>query len=239
MDVWAIIPVKSLARSKGRLAHLLSVEEREQLMRTMLNNVLAVVKEVPGIAQTIVVSSDPTVWQIAEENGAMSLAEKMPYDLNRAVTYTSDLAMRRGAQAVLVLPADLPFVTTADIGLMLYAGSDVVGAEARSNGADIGSVSEYNDTLDPEQPVMAICSDRRGCGTNALYLRPATDFDFHYGAGSLQRHIHEALARDYMVRLVNAPGLQFDLDTEPDWQAYQKDERSDHFEKSQIESLSS
>lgn len=228
MDVWAIIPVKSLAKSKGRLSHLLSAEQREQLMRTLLNHVLAVVKEAPGITQTIVVSSDPEVWQIAEENEAMSLVEKMPYDLNSAVATASGLAKQRGAQAVLVLPADLPFVTTADIDLMLFAGTDDSG----SNGTGVGMAPEFGRPTMPASPVLAICSDRFGAGTNALFLRPVTDFDYHYGIGSFQCHIHEALERDYLVRLVDASGLQFDLDTEQDWQTYLEDNRREFVKNS-------
>jgi 2-phospho-L-lactate guanylyltransferase (CobY/MobA/RfbA family) len=80
--------------------------------------------------------------------------------------------------------------------------------------------------VNPQQPLMAICSDRRGNGTNGLLLRPSLDFDFHYGVNSLNEHIKEALERDFLVRLVNAAGLQFDLDTEEDWQLFQKDEQN-------------
>jgi 2-phospho-L-lactate guanylyltransferase (CobY/MobA/RfbA family) len=80
--------------------------------------------------------------------------------------------------------------------------------------------------VDMAQPVMAICSDRRGDGTNGLLLQPALDFDFFYGPNSLKRHIQEAVKRGYLVRLVSAAGLQFDLDVEQDWQIFQEDERS-------------
>ena len=197
-------------------------------MRTLLTHVLTVVKETPGIKQTIVVSSDPAVWQIAHENDAASLAEKMPYDLNLAVTYASNLAMQRGAQAVLVLPADLPFVTAADISLMLYAGSEAAEDGDGSNGIGNGSTGGRG------QPVMAICPDLRGSGTNALFLQPAANFEFHYGAGSVQRHVREAFEWDYQVCLVNAAGLQFDLDTEDDWHTFLADERGEIIKDSQF-----
>lgn len=227
MDVWAIIPVKSLLESKGRLAHLLSPGSRAQLVGNLLNHVLAIVKETTRITQVLVVSGDPEVWQIAEAHDALVVEERLPHGLNSAVSYAYDLAAEGGADAVLILPADLPFITSADINLVI----DTALGEGNSNGTGVSTIKEFAPSLapvvDPEQPVMAICSDRRGDGTNALLLQPSLEFDFHYGPNSLQRHIHEALDRDYLVRLLSPPGLQFDLDTEEDWQMFQEDDRSE------------
>lgn len=204
MDIWAIVPVKSLLESKGRLAHLLSPESRAQLVRDLLLHVLAVVRETTRITQLLVISSDPEVRQIADAFGALAVKEEAPFGLNSAVSHAYNLAAQARAGAVLILPADLPFVTRTDLDLVIDAG-----LEDSSHGAS------------SENPAMAICSDRRGDGTNALFLRPCVDFEFRYGPNSLQHHIHEAIERSYQVRLVDARGLQFDLDTEVDWQAFQ------------------
>ena len=207
MDVWAIVPVKSLQESKGRLAHLLSPAARAQLVRVLLQHVLATVQDTDRVTKLLVISGDEQVRQIAGAYGALTMDEQPPYGLNRAVSHAYAFAAENGADAVLILPADLPFVTTADLDLVL----------------DAGLSSESGDV---EKPVVAISSDRRGDGTNALFLRPCVEFEFSYGSNSLQRHVHEAIERGYLVRLVNAKGLQFDLDIEEDWQVFQEQESS-------------
>lgn len=235
MDVWTIIPVKSLLESKGRLAHLLSPRSRAQLLRSLLDHVLATVQETSRITRILVVSHDPEVWQIAEAYDALVVEEKLPHGLNSALSYAYELAAEGGADAVLILPADLPFVTTADIDLVIDAGLD----DGNANGTAVATAMEFAPSqappVDAARPMMAICSDRRGDGTNALLLQPALEFDFRYGPNSLQRHTHEALERDCLVRLVNAPGLQFDLDTEEDWQMFQEDDRSEPIKNSAIQ----
>lgn len=221
MDVWAIVPVKSLQESKGRLAHLLSPAARAQLVRVLLQHVLATVQETNRITRLLVISGDEQVRQIARAYGALTVDEQPPYGLNRAVSHAYTFAAENGADAVLILPADLPFVTTADLDLVLDAG--------------LGSGSESGEV---EQPVVAICSDRRGDGTNALFLRPCVVFEFSYGSNSLQRHVHEAVERGYQVRLVNAQGLQFDLDIEEDWQAFQERESSRPINNSTVRQFS-
>jgi 2-phospho-L-lactate guanylyltransferase len=226
LDVWTILPVKSLSESKGRLANLLSTDIRAQLMRSLLEHVLATIQDVPRITQVLVISRDPEVWRLARLYKTRVVEETEPYGLNTAVAHAYRLAAGASADAVLILPVDLPVVTTADIDLMLDAGL----GEGHENGSGRLTAMEFVPSLappvNPQQPLMAICSDRRGDGTNGLLLRPSLDFDFHYGVNSLNEHIKEALERDFLVRLVNAAGLQFDLDTEEDWQLFQKDEQN-------------
>ena len=197
-----------------------------QLVRKLLDHVLATLVEVPRITRVLVISRDPDVWQSAGAYGALAVEERAPDGLNSAVTHADGRAAGGGADAVLILPADLPFVTPVDINLLI----DAALGDGLGNWAGAVTAMEFAPSLapvvDPAQPVMAICTDRRGDGTNGLLLRPSLEFDFYYGADSLNRHIKEAVERNYLVRLVNAPGLQFDLDIEEDWQAFQKDERS-------------
>lgn len=196
-----------------------------QLMQALLQHVLTVVDEAPGIAQTVVISGDSQVRRIAERCGAQALAEPMPADLNSAVTFAAGQAAQQGAQAILVLPADLPFVTVSDIELMVAAGHEDWGENGSTSYV---TAQEFAPSLlhhAAGRPLVAICGDGRDEGTNGLLLRPVSDFTFRYGPHSMQRHIAEVLARDYQLRLVNAPGLRFDLDTEADWRRFHGDAR--------------
>lgn len=196
MTTWAIIPVKQLLHSKRRLEHLLSAEERADLIAGFLGHLLDVLNQVRAIDHVLVVTSDERAARTAAQRGAEILNEDRPYDLNSAVTQGRDHALRRGATAVLVLPADLPFARVEDIEAVLRP---MAGAG---------------------QLLAALGSDETGDGTNALLLAPPGDFTFHYGAGSAGRHAAEAARRGRTFHLVRAPGLRFDLDTESDWLVY-------------------
>ncbi len=196
MSTWAIIPVKPLHDSKRRLAHLLSAEERAELIRHFLDDLLSVLNETPGIDHVLVVSGDQMVIALGQKFGAEILIEAAPAGLNEAVTRGAALAARQGATAVLILPADLPFARVEDIERMLRPLEDAYG------------------------PLLAVCGDEVEDGTNALLLAPPGDFTFHYGPGSYRAHLAEAAARGRAIHIVNAPGLRFDLDTEGDWLAY-------------------
>ncbi|MBS0474437.1 MAG: hypothetical protein JSR28_04720 [Proteobacteria bacterium] len=60
-------------------------------------------------------------------------------------------------------------------------------------------------------------TDLAGTGTNALCLPPGTNFQFHVGEASRQRHVAEALRQGLCCRVVQLHGLVFDPDTVADY----------------------
>ena len=209
MQIWAIVPVKPLHRGKSRLAHLLSPQERAELIGRFLARTLTMLQRVPTVAQVVVVSSDERVLNLARRQGAYTLAEKRPFGLNVAVTNAAAFAVGRGAEGVLVLPADLPFAREQDVAMMV--------------GTAVVPTGPYNDAFwQEERGIMTICSDEKRQGTNALLLTPPLPFTFQYGSGSFQRHLQEAQRRGLSHHIVAAQSLQFDLDTEEDWRTYKQ-----------------
>lgn len=196
MSTWAIIPVKQLHESKRRLAHLLSPDERAQLIYGFLDQLLNVLANTTAIDHILVVTADPAVTSLAREHGTSVLVEAVSSGLNVAVHRGVDMAAAEGATAVLVLPADLPFARLEDIDQMVSALADT------------------------QEPLLAICGDETEDGTNALLLAPPGNFSFRYGPNSFQAHLDEARVRGRAFRIIPAPGLRFDLDTECDWLAY-------------------
>lgn len=194
MTTWAVIPVKHLRESKRRLAHLLTPDERADLILSFLDNMLATLNETLGIDRTLVVTGDPVVSTLAGKYGAELLIEFEPAGLNAAVSIGVTRATAQGASAVLILPADLPFASVEDIEEALR--------------------SLY--TL--PSPLMAIAGDGEEEGTNALLLAPPDGFTFRYGPGSFRAHLAEG--SDRTVGIIDASGLRFDLDTESDWLLY-------------------
>lgn len=196
MATWTIIPVKHLHESKRRLAHLLTPDERARMIYGFLENLLVVLEKVSAVDHVLVVTADASVTALARERGTSVLVEAASSGLNIAVQRGVDMATAEGATAVLVLPADLPFARPEDIRQMLAPLSETT------------------------RPIMAIGGDETEEGTNALLLAPPAGFTFHYGSGSFQSHLAEARARGRETRVINPPGLRFDLDTESDWLVY-------------------
>jgi 2-phospho-L-lactate guanylyltransferase len=196
MNIWAILPVKSLSQSKTRLAHILSSSERAALTKRLLEHTIQVLQQVPDIAQILVVSHDETVLRIAQRHQTQILIELGPFELKTAVTQATKYATLQGVDSILIIPADLPFLQAHEIQNML----DTVSS--------------------PES--CCICPDEKQNGTNALMLPPSTKFNFQYGPDSYQKHLAEAKRLRIPVSVITTPGICFDLDTEADWHIYQQ-----------------
>lgn len=196
MTTWAIIPVKSLRESKRRLEHLLSADERADLIFHFLDDLLATLNQVGEIDHILIVTGDPAVTDLAAKYRAKVLVEVEALGLNAAATMGIAYAAESGATAALILPADLPFARVEDIERMLRPLERC------------------------DLPLMAICSDEAEDGSNALVLAPPEGFTLHYGPGSFRAHLAEAAARGRAAHVINAPGLRLDLDSESDWLVY-------------------
>ena len=224
MPTHAIIPVKHLHDSKRRLAHLLSAEARADLIGRFLDNLLLTLSATPGIDRTWVVTCDPTVVRLARRRGVDVLLESAADGLNAAAARGAAHSAAQGATAVLLLPADLPFVRVEDIEAMLRPltadrrpPEEVPGSRFQVPGKERSSLAP---SPWPLAPLLAICPDEAEDGTNALLLAPPGDFTFCYGPGSFRAHLAEAERRGRTAHVVPTPGLRFDLDTESDWLVY-------------------
>lgn len=209
MTTWAIVPVKPLRDGKSRLAHILSADERAQLTTYMLQRTLDILNSMSSIYRTLVISRDPAVLKLARQRNAFTFGEGEKLGLNMALTRAAHIVAAQKAAGVLILPADLPLITTGDIDVML-AGVSPLRSSPQVNGTN-GRMMER---------AVAICPDRTNDGTNALYISPPLGFTFHYGAQSFQNHLDEAERLGIQGRIVHAPGLKFDLDTEEDWHKF-------------------
>ncbi len=197
MSLWAIIPVKPLNRAKSRLADVLSPEQRHALAAAMFRQVLVAVTTVPQVAGTLVVSRDTKALSIARDYGARTLQESNPAELNAALTRATEVVRMWNASAVLVLPADLPFVTKEDISAVIHLsglGSSVV-----------------------------LATDKHHDGTNALLVRPPGILEYQYGDGSYQKHLKAAKALvGAEVQIYESETMQLDIDVPEDLEEYNR-----------------
>jgi 2-phospho-L-lactate guanylyltransferase len=168
----AVVPMKATELAKSRLAGVLDGAGRHALARQMLEHVLATLREA-GVDPVHVASAD-------EGTG----------DLNADVAAAARRVQQAGAEELLLVMADLPYLAATDIAAMIEAGrtSDVVIAEAKDG------------------------------GTNALLLRPPTVLRFAFTTGRPSARFHADHARSVGIEpaTVRRPGLARDIDTPDD-----------------------
>jgi 2-phospho-L-lactate/phosphoenolpyruvate guanylyltransferase len=179
------VPMKSLAAAKRRVAPELTPLERGALTLAMLEDVLDAAQGVNGW-ETWVISPDEAVLEIAVRRGATSVPEEKP-PLAAAIRQVERLALEQQADALAVLPGDLPLITTEALTGALR-------------------------TLGPV--VLAPSHDE--VGTNLLLRRPPRAIPARFGPQSYRRHLDQAEARGLPTAVVDRRELSFDLDLPSD-----------------------
>lgn len=185
MSTWALVPVKRRSAAKQRLAGRLPPAVRLELTRTMLGCVVDALRKSRLIDHVAFASAErdtiPLEFALLPDAGG---------GLNAVLDDARRSLLANGAAELLVLPADLPFVTAADIDAVVESG--------RRSG-------------------FALATDRAGRGTNALYLRAASPFRFRFGPDSRASHVEEAARAGWLPVPVESAGLSFDVDESEDF----------------------
>lgn len=148
MACWLVLAVRPLDDGKTRLSRTLSANDRKCLNLKMFQHVFSISREVFDPGRIVLVSRSEALLAEAEQAGMHRLAERGD-GLNEALTQAADHARALGADTLLSLSSDLPFLTAADLQAMLSASAEV-----------------------------AIATDRARRGTNALMLRAAIPYRY-------------------------------------------------------------
>jgi 2-phospho-L-lactate/phosphoenolpyruvate guanylyltransferase len=136
------------------------------------------------------VTGDAGVEAWSLEAGLRVVPERGEPNLNRALQTATEAARAEGAQAVLIVHADLPRVTAGEL-------------QAMTGGMD-GS------------PRVVVAPDRHGRGTNALLCAPPGLIEYRFGEGSFALHCTQAQAAGARLVVHSAPGLALDIDLPED-----------------------
>ncbi len=186
----AIIPVGSLDGAKSRLGAVLDAEERLDLTLRLARTTIAAAVAADLVDDVFVITPDDTIRAMAAELGARPILQR-DRGLNHGLTAARGEALAAGADAILILPIDLPEVTAAAI--------DAVAATLRA----------------ADRPMVALVPDRHGRGTNALLIAPPDAIDLCFGGDSAFAHRAAAAAVDAHLVELSGP-LSLDLDTPDD-----------------------
>jgi len=187
----AIIPVGTLEGAKTRLGDTLDAEERQDLAERLLARTVAAALSVECLADVLVISPDREVLRRAADLGARTLRQRST-GLNAGLAEARTDVIAGGADAILVLPIDLAFVSPEALIEVLEPISDAATG-----------------------PVVALVPDRHGIGTNALALRPAGVIELAFGPNSRAAHREAAEAAGAEYLEVGGP-LAIDIDTPAD-----------------------
>jgi 2-phospho-L-lactate guanylyltransferase len=184
----ALVPLRLAVSAKSRLGAVLAPAERAALASAMARDVLAALAGTPGLARLIVVAPDPAAGALAEEFGAGLQLDPPGCDLAQSLQHACAAAAAAGADGALVIPADLPALTAADVGQLLAAHTGGVTVVPAGNDG----------------------------GTNALLLTPADTIPCLHGPDSARRHLAAAAAAGVHAVRLPLPGFARDLDTVDD-----------------------
>jgi 2-phospho-L-lactate/phosphoenolpyruvate guanylyltransferase len=192
--LWAVLPVKVMDHAKQRLAGVLSANERRELFRAMVEDVLAALAASEGLAGILMVTRDPEARRLAACYGARVLAE----DQDRGHTAASSLGARtlarEGAAGMIQVPADIPLITPADVDALLAAHG--------------------------EAPAVTLAPSRDRRGSNAVASSPADLLPLSFGDDSFAPHLRRARVLGIEPRVLERPALALDLDTPDDLAAF-------------------
>jgi len=193
-DIWAVIPVKDFNQAKSRLAAILDADERRQLSRVMLRDVLAAASGATRIAGIIVVTNDPEAADLAAAVEARVLNGTANLGPTEAVSAAARLLSAEGHAGMMSIPGDVPLSTPAEIDLVL-------------------------DTHDIA-PAVSLVPDGDGGGSNAIVCSPPEVISLSFGEGSFSAHLDTAKQHGIEARVVRPPGLGLDVDHPEDLMAF-------------------
>lgn len=184
------ILVRDPRRAKSRLAPGLGPADRARLARAMFEDVLDASAAAVGVARVIVVSDSRELRSVARSRGATAI--HAPARGTTAAARVALAHLGRSDLDVVILHADLPLATAAD-----------VAALARSVG-------------------IVIVPDRHGAGTNALRIPAGSTLRPRFGARSLERHRAAAREAGERWRVGGPRRLRSDVDTVADLRALRR-----------------
>jgi 2-phospho-L-lactate guanylyltransferase len=187
MKTLAILPVKSFAAAKERLAESLGAGSRQALAQAMFADVLGSLRRTPGLDGIAVVTSDRAAEAAARADRVLVLADPAQAGQSEATLIGIRHALANGYDRVLLIPGDTPLVQPDDVAALVAAGDEVV-----------------------------IVPDRHGTGTNALVLSPPDAIEPSFGPDSLARHVAAAEAAGVSHHVEEIATLALDVDTPAD-----------------------
>ncbi len=193
----AIVPVREFAETKHRLSDVLTRAERAELTWALLSKVLRELEK-SQIDRIILVAADADeTRRLVPALSKVQIIEESKHHggVNRAMKDGLKLVPQTSASNALLLPSDLPLITSA-------------------------ALDRATDLLDRYD--MIINPSNRQDGTNLLGFRASIPLEFYYDNNSVTNHIAEAQKLKLHYFAVEWKEFSTDLDDSHDLNALMK-----------------
>ena len=164
MKTSAIIPIKSFSRAKTRLN--LNPEKTQIFCQLMLEEVLDTVSKSDYIQKIILVSKEEQAFKIGKKFQCEEIFDANESGVNEAVNLADSWISENQFSKSVVLPQDIPFMTTYDI--------------------------EFLFNFDIRDNSVIVVPSRHFDGTNALIRTPANIMKTRYDEGSYRSQFESA-----------------------------------------------
>jgi 2-phospho-L-lactate guanylyltransferase len=184
-----LVPVKSLAHAKQRLASLLDQPTRTKLAQAMLFDVLETLRAWINRPEVGIVTSDPFAIELARQFEFQIIPDHANRSETDAIEMATEFCQSRGVDSTLVVPSDIPLISAFELEQILQAAP-------------------------VEGSVLVPAADGRG--TNAAWRRPAGLFPLCFGNDSFKPHLSAARATQKPCVVLSLPGIALDVDNPAD-----------------------
>lgn len=187
-DLCFVVPVKSPGNAKQRLSDVLDHRQRTALARQLYQHTLHYLRQHFPKYDVLVVSESQDVLTTSETLGCKTLLQSDDAGLNSAMGLAASEITRQGYKGMVMLPADLAFLSHDELSRLLqyHKQYDLILAEANDG------------------------------GTNALLVQPANAIRFRFGLNSAQAHQREATKANLKVCVLKLPLMAVDIDKATD-----------------------
>ncbi len=121
-NIYAIIPVSKFKNAKTRLSPFLSEEEREKLLKVMLQDVTDVLKRY--VDKIFIISRDEDVLTYAKSLKLDTILENENSNLNKALTQAMKFCKGK-TRKVIIVPSDIPLIGKTNIAMLIEASKSL------------------------------------------------------------------------------------------------------------------
>jgi len=180
-----LIPFKSLATAKQRLAEALDQRKRSQLAEAMLRDVMTAVAGVVSRIDVALVTGDLRAQEMAKQFGFLVIEDTRNESETAAIEMATAWCEEHGYDTTIVVPADIPMITKDELHRVLDAAPD-------------------------EGAVFVPAYDRRG--SNCILRRPASLIPLRFGNDSFLPHCEAMKRTGKELVILEMPGIGLDID---------------------------
>lgn len=180
-----LIPFKSLATAKQRLADALDERQRLQLAEAMLRDVLSAAAEVKDRIDVALVTGDAQAIAIAKELGFIVIEDTRNESETAAIEMATAWCETQGYDTSIVVPADIPLIAADELHGVLDAAPE-------------------------EGAVFVPAYDHRG--SNCILRRPASIIGLRFGNDSFLPHCEAMKKTGKALIILEFPGIGLDID---------------------------